>query len=338
MQEEKQFKDIGSQNARKVRAYAIISKGDQPVKIKQDRWLIPSQSNLNQKYEVRRFYKNIWSCNCPDFQKRNLTCKHIFATKFWLKIKDRVENYAEPEGITQEPIIRCAYCGSENIKKKGFRKNTEGKKQKYQCRNCKKFFVEKAFKKIKADPQIVTSIMSLFFSGLSTRKIQNHLYQVYGVSLTHVTIYNYIRKFTSLINNYVDRLHPQTSDMWHTDEMVIKVKGNKQWLWDCMDRDTRFLLSQTITQARYTKDANELWKEALEKAKKPMFVVTDSLNSYNRAFRKNFNTRGRYQYTKHIQGNRLYDKTSNIMVERLHNTIREKEKLVSSRAQEPHGF
>ena len=71
MQEENeiQFKDIGSQNARKVRAYAIISKGDQPVKIKQGRWLIPSQSNLNQKYEVRRFYKNIWTCNCPDFQK-----------------------------------------------------------------------------------------------------------------------------------------------------------------------------------------------------------------------------------------------------------------------------
>ena len=66
-----------------------------------------------------------------------------------MKLKDRVENFAEPE-VIQEPVIKCAYCGSEDIKKKGFRKNAEGRKQKYQCRNCKRFFVEKAFKKIKA--------------------------------------------------------------------------------------------------------------------------------------------------------------------------------------------
>ena len=38
--------------------------------------------------------------------------------------------------------IKCPDCKSSNLLKQGFRINGNGKKQKYQCLDCKKWFVE----------------------------------------------------------------------------------------------------------------------------------------------------------------------------------------------------
>ena len=41
---------------------------------------------------------------------------------------------------------------------------------------------------------------------------------------------------------------PMVGDPWHVDEMAIVVKGKKEWLWNVMDDDTRFLLASKISK------------------------------------------------------------------------------------------
>jgi hypothetical protein len=53
------------------------------------------------------------------------------------------------------------------------------------------------FERIHATPEMVTSAMQLYFTGESLRNIQKFL-KLQGVKITHVSIYNWIRKYVAL--------------------------------------------------------------------------------------------------------------------------------------------
>jgi len=63
------------------------------------------------------------------------------------------------------------------------------------------------------------------------------------------------------MKEYTDSLTPQTSGIWHTDEMAINIKGEYNWLWNVMDHETRFLLASQISQRREVKDARMVFLE-----------------------------------------------------------------------------
>ena len=57
-----------------------------------------------------------------------------------------------------------------------------------------------------------------------------------------------------MISEYANTLSPQLSETWHADELFVKMKGgvsvqkNKgmDFLWNIMDRKTRFLLASKL--------------------------------------------------------------------------------------------
>jgi len=63
------------------------------------------------------------------------------------------------------------------------------------------------------------------------------------------------------MKGYVDSLMPQTSGIWHTDEMAINIKGEYNWLWNVMDHETRFLLASQISERREIKDARKCFRK-----------------------------------------------------------------------------
>ncbi|MFA4820462.1 MAG: transposase, partial [Candidatus Aenigmatarchaeota archaeon] len=70
-----------------------------------------------------------------------------------------------------------------------------------------------------------TLVLDLYFKGVSLRKIQDHLLQFYNFRITHVTIYNWIKKYMKMIEQYTNTLKPKISGMWNVDEQMIKAKG-----------------------------------------------------------------------------------------------------------------
>lgn len=131
------------------------------------------------------------------------------------------------------------------------------------------------------------------------------------------------------MKNYTDKLKPDTSAKWHTDEMMFKVKEEKRyvWLWNTIDSETRFLLAQNITETREIEDATKQFSDAVKKADdRPVWMVTDKLPAYERAFGKViYRVRGARKHHIQIKGQTA---RANMKIERLNSSIREREKVV----------
>lgn len=78
-----------------------------------------------------------WVCSCPDHKFRGVQCKHIHAVIISFALRKEVE-------IRRiEPIVNiqnCIYCKSVRIVKDGLRHNKRGDIQKFNCKDCSKYF------------------------------------------------------------------------------------------------------------------------------------------------------------------------------------------------------
>ncbi len=313
---------------REIRGYSILAKGDTPQAISKEEFLVPSQSS-DKKYKVTHIEG--WTCECKDFKYRKQTCKHIHSIRFWLKLRDGVSSNELMELENDiEGTNSCPNCNSLNIVKNGSRKTNAGIRQRYLCKDCKSRFVLDPIKYVKGNGKIVTLTMDLYFKGLSLRNITDTIYQFYGLKLHHETIRRWILKFSQKCKEYTDKLKPEVSKKWHADEMMMKVKKDKKWvwLWNVIDSETRFLLTQSVTKNRKVKDATELFNKAKERADgRPSWLVTDGLQTYRKAFTKAFYKRKGFR-PEHIRGKKFKDKVNNNIVERMQGSIRDREKVM----------
>ena len=134
------------------------------------------------------------------------------------------------------------------------------------------------------------------------------------------------------INTYTNTLKPQTGNMMHIDEQALHIGKNKEWCWNALDSDSRFLLATQITKVRRIKYARGI----IEKAKtvisqKPENVATDKGQFYIKAIRKEFPTSARKgAWSKHnYRGvNHITSKMGNQIIERYHATFRERDKVI----------
>jgi len=94
----------------------------------------------------------------------------------------------------------CEFCGSTNIAKKGFRYNASGKKQKFFCNSCRKWFVyDDGFKRMRTNPKHIVRALHEYADGASLKKVREHLAQHDGVKVTRWAIRKWIVKYSSLL-------------------------------------------------------------------------------------------------------------------------------------------
>ena len=304
-----------SEQMRIVRGYAILSKGDTPKEIAKETYIVPSQSG-NGEYTVTKNGK--WKCSCPDFEKRRMDCKHIHAVKLFFSIQQKIkDDKLEIEEVIEIP--KCIRCNGSDVVKYGKRKCYNKIKQEYRCNDCRKYFIsDKDFERIKGDAKTTTLILDLYFKGISLRGIQDHLKQFYNLGLDHSNILRRIQKFSKIINEYVITLKPELSNIWHIDEMKIQADGKWKWLWNMMDADTKFIVSQKVTDRRRIRDCRRLLINAKETAQKePTFMITDGCHSYKRSLVKEMPN------TNHVQLKSIRDRVNNNPIERLNGSIRD---------------
>jgi transposase-like protein len=278
-----------------------------------------------------------WKCECLDFTFNHVVCKHIHAVEQY-RLNEQGVSPSEKEGENlceiESPELACKFCGSQNIVKRGYRKTERGKVQRFVCKDCKRFFiVDEGFEKMKATPETVTVALDLYFKGISMRAIVDHLKQFYNIEVSHVAIYKWIRKYVSMMKKYCDQLVPRVSGIWHSDEMTLNIKDldnheNLRWAWNIIDNESRFWLASQITEKREIADARKVLAQASNLSKtRPMAIVTDGLRSYEDAISKEFFTM-KAPRTEHVRIPNIRDRSNNNMVERLHGTIRQRNKVM----------
>jgi transposase-like protein/DNA-directed RNA polymerase subunit RPC12/RpoP len=309
---------------REERGQTIAQHNGQVKRIDDYLYIVKSQSN-NGEYTVNKV-NGEWLCDCPDNKYRHAICKHIHAVNFSQSLRAEV---AISQIIPEINVSNCQYCGSNEIVKAGLRKNKNGNIQKYLCRKCGHYFtINLGFERMRATPQIITSAMQLYFTGESLRNVQKFL-KLQGVTVSHVAILKWIKKYVGLMEKYLERMKPNVSDTWRADELWIKVNGNMKYLFAMMDDETRFWIAQEVAETKFSHDARNLLKISKQlMGKKPMTFITDGLPAYHDAYKREFWTQNKETRTEHIQHITIRGDHNNNKMERMNGEVRDREKVM----------
>ncbi len=310
---------------RQENGQVIASKPNQITRIDDHTYKVKSQSSDNE-YNV--FNGELgWLCSCSDHIYRGVKCKHIHAVEFSQTLRKEVKKKSE---VIIQPIVNsnCIFCKSDKLVKFGIRHNNHGDIQKLKCKSCNRFLsINIGFAKMKHDPQGITTAMQLYFSGESLRNTAESL-RLIGVDVTYQTIWNWIKKYTDLMNQYLEQIQPKVSGAWRTDELYLKIKGNTKYLYALMDDETRFWIAQQVADTKYTADVRPLFREGKEiVGKRPAVLISDGAHNFHTAFNKEFYT-NKNPKTRHISYIRLQGDHNNNKMERMNGEIRDREKTM----------
>lgn len=226
--------------------------------------------------------------------------------------------------------VHCPFCKSKRLIKRGLRKTeNRGKIQRYSCKDCKRRFVENdGFYRMRNSPLKVTGCLDMYFRGVSLRKIQEHLHAFTPHNSSHMTILRWIRKYSIMIGKFTDGIKIKNSDTISFDEMEYKVKGKDSYFIDVIDTKTRYLLSSGFYYDRTIKELTEVLTKSKDNSiNETLNFQSDGLKGYHKALKKSYNyskRKKKYNWTI-IKSS---DKAFNWRIERLHNSIRERTKIM----------
>ena len=134
--------------------------------------------------------------------------------------------------------------------------------------------------------EIISHAVWLYFRfSLSFRDVEELLAQR-GIVVTYETVRQWCLKFGQTYANELRRRRPRCGDTWHLDEMVLTIRGKKQYLWRAVDQDGNVL--DILVQSRRNKKAAKRFFRKLLKGLQdvPRVIITDKLKSYGAAKRE----------------------------------------------------
>ena len=134
--------------------------------------------------------------------------------------------------------------------------------------------------------EIISHAVWLYFRfQLSLRDVEELLAER-GVTVTYETIRAWCAKFGPSYAAGLRRRRARPSDKWHLDEVQLKIKGKRHWLWRAVDKHGMVL--DILVQPRRDQYAAETFLRRVIDAtgSQPRVVITDKLLSYPPALRR----------------------------------------------------
>jgi len=310
---------------REYKGIELVAKGNvRPVN--SSIFIVKSETNLEKWYTIR-WNRKRWTCSCEDFKKNRKKCKHIYAVCYYLSLQD-FQIGVKKIGEEKEP---CPLCSSiDSVIKDGLSESRSGFTQRFFCKKCNHGFSPKTgFEGAHGQALAIVLSLDLYYRGLSLRQISEHFQSVYGIIVSHGTIYGWIKRYVELVSGCVEKVKVKCGERWHADETVVRVRGKHLVLWSMLDGETRLLLAQHIDKNKNAEEAYKLLDEGLRKTEnKPLEVVTDGAPAYVKAIDRKFGEELNHPVI-HVQAS-ISTPLSNNKVERFHKTLKQRFKTISS--------
>ena len=217
--------------------------------------------------------------------------------------------------------ITCPACDCDRVVKIGFQSGT----QRYRCKSCRKDF--RANGKPtgrRMDAEVIGAAIRDFYSGMSYKQIAEAMADRHDIpEPSKATIYEWVRDFTDEAVKEMANHKAETSGHWVADELYVDVGGETAYLWNIMDRDTRYILASHLSPTRDGRAARAVLRKALDASDKPPeTITTDKWRAYLKPIRDL--TPG----AKHIQSEGLTAEINNNLSERLQGTYRDRIKTL----------
>jgi putative transposase len=119
---------------------------------------------------------------------------------------------------------------------------------------------------------------------LSFRDVEDLLAER-GIIVSYETIRLWCQKFGPGYARKLKRRQGRLGDIWHLDEVFIRINGQQQYLWRAVDQDGDVI--DILVQPRRDQCAAERFFRRLLRGqgKEPLRIITDKLRSYSAAVR-----------------------------------------------------
>ena len=142
-----------------------------------------------------------------------------------------------------------------------------------------------SYKRHRFPPEIIAHAIWLYVRfNLSLREIEEMLLER-GIDVSYETIRRWTIKFGPQIARDLRRRKPRPGDVWHLDEVVVKIAGKKLWLWRAVDQHG-VVLEEILQSRRNKRAAKRLLVKLIKRYGLPKRIITDKLRSYGAAKRE----------------------------------------------------
>jgi len=135
-------------------------------------------------------------------------------------------------------------------------------------------------------PEIIQHAIWLYLRFTLSYRVVEELLAERGLDISYETMRPWVLKFGPAIARQLRQRRPRPSDRWHLDEMVVRIGGERMYLWRAVD-DEGEVLDMLVQRRRDSWSALRLMRKLLKKqCFVPKIVVTDKLRSYACAFQR----------------------------------------------------
>jgi putative transposase len=130
-------------------------------------------------------------------------------------------------------------------------------------------------------PEIIQQAIWIYFR-LTFRDVEDLLAER-GIAVSYETIRRWVNRFGSIVAADLRRRRPKPDEVWHLDEVYLKIAGRVVYLWRAVDAEGEVL--DVLVQSRRNKHAAlKLMRKPLKKYNLvPDRLITDDLRSYGAA-------------------------------------------------------
>lgn len=143
-----------------------------------------------------------------------------------------------------------------------------------------------SYKRHRFPPQIITHAVWLYVRfNLSLREVEELLLQR-GIDASYETVRRWVIKFGSQIARNLRQRQGRPGDVWHLDEVVVRISGRKFWFWRAVDQHG-VVLDEILQPKRDKRAAKRLLRRLITRLGFiPKRIITDKLRSYGAAKRE----------------------------------------------------
>ena len=151
-----------------------------------------------------------------------------------------------------------------------------------------------SFKRHRFPTAVICQAVRLYFRfTLSIRDVEE-LMAERGIEVSREAIRCWVIKFGPLIAASLRRRRSKPTGRWHLDEVVVRIRGRRMYLWRAVD-DEGEVLDVLVQRRRNKHAALKLLRRLLRNTGiHPEAIVTDKLASYGAAM-KGLNLQGRHR-------------------------------------------
>ena len=146
--------------------------------------------------------------------------------------------------------------------------------------------MESRYQRHRFPPEIISYAIWLYHRfTLSFRDVEDLLAER-GICVSYESIRRWCLKFGPDFAREIRRKQGRLGDIWHVDELFLKINGEQLYLWRAVDQDGD-VLDILVTKRRNKKAAKRFFRKVLKgQGRVPWKLITDKLRSYSAAHRE----------------------------------------------------